>query len=55
MCLLFAFAYRCIARPIPSLIPFSMIDSILISVNTSSFNYFFYKHACHANPDTDKK
>ena len=54
MYFLFAFAYLCIARHNPPLIPFSTINNISTSVNNSNFIPDFYKHACHANPGADR-
>ena len=38
----------------PPVIPFSTINNISISVNRSNFNLFFFKAACHANPEDGK-
>ena len=55
MYLLFALAYLCIAWQIPSLIPFSTINSISVPVNNSNSTFVFLKYAYHANPGADKK
>ena len=38
-----------------NLVPFTIITSILISVNNSSFTSVFFKPACHAYPGTETK
>ena len=50
MYLLLAFAYLYIECHIPSLIPFSTINNISISVERSNFTFVFFKAAYHANP-----
>ena len=40
-----------LGRCVPAgLIPFSVINNILISVKRSNFTLVFYKAACHDNP-----
>ena len=53
--LLFALAYLCVAWQIPPPVPFSIINSISISVNNSNYTSVFFKQACHANPGADTK
>ena len=53
--LLFAFTYLFIAWHSPLLIPFSTISNISTGVNNSNFISVIFKHACHANSDTDRK
>ena len=55
MCLLFSFAYLCIAWHIPPVIPFSTINNISTSVNNSNVTSVFFKQACHAHPGADRK
>ena len=38
----------------PSLIPFSTINNISISVKRSNFTLVFFKAACHADPGTER-
>ena len=40
---------------IPFLIPFSTINNITMSVNSSNFTLVFFKTTCHANPGAEKK
>ena len=37
------------------LIPFSFMTNISLFVNNSNFTPVFFKQACHANPEADKK
>ena len=55
MYLLFAFAYVCIARHIPPLIPFSAINNRSTSVYGTNFIPVVFKQACYVNPGRDKK
>ena len=55
MYLLFALAYLCPYWHIPPLILASIINNISTSVKNPKFTFAFFKHACHANPDADKK
>ena len=38
-----------------TLIPFSSINNISISLINSNFSPVFFKQACHTNPGADKK
>ena len=38
-----------------TLIAFSIINNISVSVNDSSSTFVFFKQACHANPGADTK
>ena len=55
MYLLFPDAYRCAAWHMNSLIPFSSINKISISVNNYNSSSVFFKHFCYANRGADKK
>ena len=39
----------------PPLIPYSIINSMSISVSSSSFTLVFFRPACHANSVADRK
>ena len=49
MYLLFAVAYVCVACDNPTLIPFSNINSISMSVTNSNFTLVVFKHASNAS------
>ena len=53
MYLLLAFAYRKVEEHISSLISFSSIYNMWISVNRSNFKLSFSKAGCHANPGAE--
>ena len=52
--LLSAFAYQWMTWYIPPLIPYSTINTILMSVSNSNFTSVSFKAACHANPAAEK-
>ena len=54
MYLLLAFAYRQIGWHISPLIPFSIINNILISIKRSNFTFVFLKVAYHANQGAER-
>ena len=51
--LLLDFAYWWIAINIPPLMPFSTLNNISISVNSSNFTSVFFKAACYTNLGTE--
>ena len=49
------YSYLCVAWQIPPIVPFSIINSISVSVNNSNSTPVFFKQAYHANPGADTK
>ena len=48
------FAVACLLHAVATLIPFSFINNISISVKNSNFISVFFKHIPYANPSAEK-